>query len=77
MDHIQPTDLAIVADQYYLSSEQPENGGFIFEAPENMVMVGRKHTGDELGNTICLYASLKAVDYAGFTVEGEICIVNS
>lgn len=68
--------ILIVPNKYFLSSEHKESDGFIFEAPENMALVGRKHSGDENGMTVCLYASLKGL--AGeFDSTAEVQIVDS
>lgn len=39
-------------------------------------MTGRKHDGDENGDTIYEYASLKAIDAEGNKVEGVISVKN-
>lgn len=75
-DIIFANEIAIVPDQRYLTVAHKESEDFMFEAPTNMVLVGRRHEGDENGETICMYASLKAIDASGQRVNGTIEIVD-
>lgn len=71
---ITKNQLLIMPDIRYESNEQKESNGVIFETPENMLITGRKHSGDENGNTQYQYASLKAVNLLGEKIEGIISI---
>lgn len=73
---INSSDVIIVPNQYFISSQKKESSELTFEAPENMVMAGRRHGGDENGMTTCLYASLKAINQRGQTVNGTIRLDN-
>ncbi len=73
---ISGNEILIVPDKYIISYGQAESSGFAFEAPAGMVMVGRKHSGDENGETRCLYATLKAIDANGASLAGTIAVVN-
>jgi len=77
LDILESDDLIIAPDQLYISAEHSESDSFIFEAPEGMVMVGRRHMGDEDGPTVCLYATLKAINAYLFPQEGDIQVVDS
>lgn len=68
-------DVIIVPNKYYLSSSQREHESK-FEAPDNMVIAGRRHKGDENGDTCCLYASLKAINGLGLKNPGTITLEN-
>lgn len=70
-------EIMLVPDKRYISNPIKESDGLSFIAPENMVMVGRRHSGDENGLTTYLYASLKAIDYRGSTVSGEIKLIDA
>lgn len=71
-------DVIIVPDQYFLSSQQKESSeGLSFEAPDNMVIAGRRHGGDENGMSVCLYATLKAINGRGANVPGTVTIDNA
>lgn len=71
---INATDVIIVPDKVFLGDFQKESDGAIFEAPENMVIAGRRHGGDENGSTVYLYATLKAINGRGQTVNGNITL---
>lgn len=66
----------IVPDKYYISDILEESDGISFVAPSDMVLVGRRHGGDENGMTVCMYATLKAIDSSGARVSGEIKIID-
>lgn len=74
---INSSEIIIVPDTYYISEELMESDGLSFVAPDNMVMVGRRHSGDENGVTTCLYASLKAINSSGTKVSGEIKVIDT
>ena len=76
-DIITSTEIIIVPNKYYISDEHKESSGFMFEAPQNMALVGRRHFGDENGMTVCMYASLKAINSSGAVQHGTIEIVDS
>lgn len=57
------------------SEELEENNSF-FLCPTGTIMTGRYHLGDENGKTIYQYATLKAIDEEGNSVEGKITIEN-
>ncbi len=67
----EPNEIVIVPDQVFLSGYQDEKNSK-FEAPEGMVITGRKHIGDENGASFCLYATLKAIDGNGNAMRGVI-----
>lgn len=67
----EPNEIVIVPDQVFLSGYQDENNSK-FEAPEGMIITGRKHIGDENGASFCLYATLKAIDGKGNAMRGVI-----
>lgn len=69
-------DYMIVPDKIYISGPYKESSGHEFQGAENMVMIGRKHTGDENGDTYCLFATLKAVNSSGVSMMGTIEIVD-
>ena len=45
-----------------------------FLCPTNCVITGRRHTGDENGQTTYEYSTLKAVDKDGNPVSGVIAL---
>ena len=47
-----------------------------FMCPIDTVLTGRLHEGDENGNTTYEYATLKAIDSNGNTIEGTITVKN-
>lgn len=55
-----PAGTTIVPDKRSYSSEYKESS-HSFICPQNTVLTGRKHTGDENGTTVYEYATLKAV----------------
>jgi hypothetical protein len=57
-------------------SESPEykESSSYFECPNNTVMTGRWHNGDENGKTKYEYATLQAVDNAGQPIEASITV---
>lgn len=72
---IASNELLIVPDVIYITEEYKESD-HTFEGRSDMVMVGRKHMNDENGKTICLFATLKAIDTSGVKQAGEINIVD-
>jgi len=48
----------------------------LYTAPANKVIVGRIHSGDENAGTTYFYASLKAIDINGNTIDGAITVEN-
>ena len=71
---IKANDTIIVPDKVFIGAFQNEAEGAIFEAPENMVVAGRRHGGDENGSTVYLYATLKAINGLGQIVNGNITL---
>lgn len=71
---ISSNQILIVPNIRYESEEIKESAGVAFAAPSNMLITGRRHVGDENGNTRYQYASLKAIDYFGKEVSGIITI---
>ena len=69
-------DIIIVPDEIGLSDFIVESANIVCEAPQNKVFIGRRHTGDENGETIYMYASLKAIDYLGQLVDGDIKVID-
>ena len=71
---INSNQLLIVPNIRYESEDQLESDGVTFETPSNMLITGRKHSGDENGKTRYQYATLKAINNQGKIVEGTITI---
>lgn len=67
--------LLIQPDVRYESDGQRENDS-LFETPENMLITGRNHCGDENGITQYECATLKAVNYMGKKIEGTITVTD-
>ena len=70
-----PEGTRLVPDIRQTTASQKESNSY-FLCPSNCVMTGRKHDGDENGDTIYEYASLKAIDAEGNKVEGVISVKN-
>lgn len=66
----------VIPGKRFESASIKESSGHEFQGAENMVMIGRKHTGDENGDTYCLFATLKAVNSFGVSMMGTIEIVD-
>ena len=66
----------IIPNEIYISDPQIESNSE-FVGADNMVMIGRKHTGDENGETVCLFATLQAIVSSGLGIFGSISIVNT
>ena len=73
---ISANQLLLIPQERVESEEVAESANHLFEAPENMIMTGRKHNGDENGTTHYQYAKLVAVNIFGMQVAGEITIVD-
>lgn len=73
---ISSNEVLIIPDQLYISNEYKEDSGHKFEGSSNMVMIGRRHTGDEKGETTCLFATLRAINHLGVTQSGTISITD-
>ena len=65
-------DVIIVPDKCYLSEFHRESDGDMIEAPTDMVLIGRRHNGDADGESVYLYASLKAINLQGQEINGSI-----
>lgn len=73
---ISDKQLLLIADLNIISDEKKESDGFMFEAPKDMLITGRRHSGDENGISIYQYSTLKAIDIYGNPVNGSIIIVD-
>jgi len=73
---ISENEVLIMPDIRYESDQIVESEGTAFVSPADMLITGRRHEGDEKGNTIYEYASLKAIDCFGNEVDGLITISN-
>lgn len=63
----------IIPDTRANSSSMGESNS-TFLCPTNTVLTGRKHSGDEKGQTIYEYSTLKAIDADGNPVTGTITV---
>lgn len=63
----------IIPDVRTNSSSMGESNS-TFLCPSNTVLTGRKHSGDENGQTIYEYATLKAIDESGNPISGTITV---
>ncbi len=71
-----PKGTRIVPDRR-MQSESMKESKSSFLCPSNMVLTGRLHSGDENGNTIYEYASLKAVSANGEVIaDADITVQN-
>lgn len=71
--------LSAMTNKYYIvpnirtkSTSIKESSGVEFLCPNNTVLTGRYHKGDENGQTQYEYATLKVVDEQGKTVQATI-----
>lgn len=64
----------IVPDSRFKTALISESSGAVFLCPDNTVMTGRHHQGDENGQTEYEYAILKAIDGLGNVIEGQISV---
>lgn len=55
----------VIPGKRFESASIKESDGKTFQCPENTVLTGRYHSGDENGYTVYQYATLKAVDESG------------
>ncbi|HEY9257672.1 hypothetical protein [Chitinophaga sp.] len=69
------TILVVVASKS--TSQSFKESDHSFTCPTNTIMTGRYHSGDENGQTMYEYATLKAVDSSGNTVPGTFTVGNS
>ncbi len=71
-----PKGTRIVPDKR-MQSEYMKESKSSFLCPSNMILTGRLHFGDENGNTIYEYASLKAISISGEKItDADITIKN-
>lgn len=71
-----PKGTIIVPDKRTQSESMKESKSS-FLCPSNMVLTGRLHSGDENGNTIYEYASLKAISASGEVItDADITVQN-
>lgn len=71
-----PKGTRIVPDKR-MQSESMKESQSSFLCPSNMVLTGRLHSGDENGNTVYEYASLKAISVNGEVIEdADITVQN-
>ncbi|MFY0255282.1 hypothetical protein ACDQ55_15140 [Chitinophaga sp. 30R24] len=68
--------ILIVVDRQSTSQSFKESN-HSFTCPTGTIMIGRHHSGDENGQTLYMYATLKAVDSSGNTVPGTFEVENS
>lgn len=68
-----PEGTVIVPDKRTFSATQVESASS-FLCPNNCVLTGRMHRGDENGNTTYQYATLKAISPKGIVIDGEITV---
>lgn len=68
-----PNGTTIIPSLRYQTTEVKESS-HVFLCPENTVLTGRSHVGDENGDTQYEYATLKALDNLGRTIIGRITV---
>jgi hypothetical protein len=71
------TSVAQIVLNVQSTSQSYKESDSSFECPPNTVMIGRMHSGDENGQTVYQYATLKAIDSSGNTVPGSLVVENS